>query len=391
MKWWKNLRPWQALLVICGLAAPSLPMTAGQINGDTVPVCSTGSCAKTALLDSVIQLHFEKYHFNGCILLADHGQIVYENAVGYSDYENQIPMKEDDLFQLASVSKQFTAMAIMILKDRGLVNLDDTVSKYIPGFPYQGIKVSDLLHHTSALPEYVNTSAFDRFLPDKDTLRNRDLVDIMIAHNIPLTGIPGSKYKYCNTGYAMLSVIIENVSGMTYPEFMRKNIFEPLGMKNTYCYEEIANCPNGICKVQPYKLGDSKTEQFNFITGDKGIFSCLHDMFLWDQALYSSKLVSQATLNEAFTPVVGSAGDTIKYGYGWRIYQDENGKRLIWHRGLWQTFNPAIMRYVDDNKTIIILANIIPPYSGSRLLNDIDNVWLKEPDQQTAQGNKTDD
>jgi CubicO group peptidase (beta-lactamase class C family) len=379
-----------ALLAICFTFISFTSIAGQKPGGKDTEIRSASTCEVVPLLDSIIKLHFEKYNFNGCILLAEHGKIVYENAFGYSNYADKVPMQEDDLFQLASVSKQFTSMAIMILKERGQLKLDDSVSKYIPGFPYPTIKINQLLRHTSALPEYVNTSAFDKYFPKKDTITNRDILNIMINKNLPLIGVPGKKYKYSNTGYAMLSIIIENVSGMTYPKFMRKNIFEPLGMRNTYCYEELVSCPDGICKVQPYKLKESKTEELNYITGDKGIFSSLHDMYIWDQALYSNSLVSQPTLEEAFTPGISASGDTIKYGYGWRI-NEEDGKRLIWHRGLWQTFNPAMMRYVDENKTIIILANIIPPYSGTRLLNDIGNVWIKNDEQQTAQSNPNDD
>lgn len=345
----------------------------------------SSSCEKVPLLDSVIQIQADKYNFNGCILLVENGKIIYEKAVGFANYEQKIPMENNALFQLASVSKQFTAMGIMILRERGLLKFEDSVTKYIPDFPYPDITITHLLHHTSGLPEYVNGWRFDKYFPKGDSVSNQDLVDIMRIHRLPKDFKPGTRYKYSNTGYAMLGLIIEKASGTSYPEFMKHNIFEPLHMYNTFCYADLVSCSDGICRVNPYKLRQSKSARLNNVTGDKGIFSSIWDMYRWDQALYTDQLVSFQTLDEAFSPTVNTKGDTINYGYGWRIYE-EDGKRCVWHRGLWESFNPAIMRFVDEKRTIIILANIIPPYSCSRLLKDISAVWTPK-EVQTASEN----
>lgn len=339
---------------------------------------------KAAQLDSIVKFHHEKYNFNGAILVAEEGKIIYENTIGYADFRRRIPIQTNSAFQLASVSKQFTAMAILILKERGFLSLDDKAVKYIPGFPYKTITIRHLLQHTSGLPEYVNGKAFDKYLPKNKLITNRNLLEIMKSKRMRLAFRPGTRHKYNNTGYAMLALIIEKTSRQPYHEFMETNIFQPLQMKNTFTYDQLKSCPD-TCIVNMLKPNKNKSARLNYISGDKGIYSTVEDMFLWDQSLYTDKLVSTATIEEAFTAGKTINGKSFAYGYGWRIKESDDGKRIIMHRGLWESFNPAVIRMIDDKKTLIMLSNIIPPFSSTKLINPIMKVLMeKEPVKEIA-------
>lgn len=339
---------------------------------------------KAAQLDSIVKFHHSKYNFNGAILVAEEGEIIYENSIGYADFKKRIPIQSNSVFQLASVSKQFTAMAVLILKERGFLSLDDKASKYIPDFPYKAITIRHLLQHTSGLPEYVNGKSFDRYLPKNKLITNRHLLDIMKKRRMRLAFRPGTRHKYNNTGYAMLSMIIEKAARQPYHEFMETNIFQPLSMKNTFTYDQMKSCPD-TCIVNMLKPNKNKSARLNYISGDKGIYSTVEDMFLWDQALYTDKLVSTATIEEAFTAGKTANGKSFAYGYGWRIKESDDGRKIIMHRGLWESFNPAVIRMIDDKKTLIMLSNIIPPFSSTKLINPLMKVLLeKEEKSETA-------
>ena len=292
------------------------------------------------------------------------GRIVFNKCYGLANLEEKIPVEENTNFRLASVTKQFTAMSIMILKERGLLSYNDPITKYFPGFPKIGeqITIKHLLTHTSGLVDY------EDIIPDasQEQLKDRDVLNLLkTQHGTYFT--PGTQYNYSNTGYALLALIVENVSGMDYATFLKKNIFQPLGMDNTIAYE------NGISTVSNRAYGYSQKKDGSIVfrdqsptsavLGDGGIYTSIPDYFKWDQALYGEKLVSKQTLEEAFTSEHLPDGSLTGYGFGWRI-DERHGFKLIYHNGGTCGFSTAVRRVPERKLSLVLLTNLAQGNAG---------------------------
>ena len=299
----------------------------------------------------------ERKGFNGNVLIGIQGTAIYKHSFGYSDLRTKIPLNIKSVFQLASVSKQFTAIAIMMLHEQGKLEYSDTVQKFIPNFPYKNITIRELLSHRSGLPNYMYFSG-KYWLKKKEYLTNQIVLDMMVQYKPRPEFLPDRKYKYSNTGYAMLSLIVERISGMPFHEFMDVNIFQRLGMMNTFVYDH-----NNRKTIEYETKGYNKNRRKSYedfldgVTGDKGIFSTVEDMFLWDQALYSEQIVKQSTLDEAFTPASYDYKRDNNYGFGFRLDTLADGSRIVYHGGWWRGYNSLFVRRLDDHTTIIILCN----------------------------------
>jgi CubicO group peptidase (beta-lactamase class C family) len=312
---------------------------------------------KAYQLDTFFYNMHKKRAFNGTVLIAQHGQIIYKGAFGYADLRKKDSLTTNTAFQLASVSKQFTAMAVMILKERGLLSYDDQVQKFYPQFPYNGITVRMLLTHRSGLPDYTYFS--EDFWPDrKKFLDNQEVIKMMAIHQPKPYYLPDKRYDYSNTGYSVLAAIVEKASGMKFENFMQKEVFKPLGMTHTWVY-------NGTNTAMTEKVAVGYTagrrvvanSYLNGATGDKGVYSTVEDMFKWDRALYTGKLIKATTLEEAFQP----ANKEMKkenYGYGWRLKTLECGQPVVYHGGWWHGYKSYFMRNRKDQSTVIVLTNI---------------------------------
>lgn len=284
------------------------------------------------------------------------GTIVFKKGYGLAHLEEKIPAEKRTNFRLASVTKQFTAMAILILKERGALSYDDPLSQFFPDFPEIGKKITvrHLLTHTSGLIDYEN------IMPENLTvaLRDRDVLELAKSqHGTYFT--PGTEYRYSNTGYALLALIVEKVSGETFASFLKEHIFLPLAMNDTVAYEE------GISTVPHRAYGYKETEDgFVFsdqsltssVLGDGGIYTSVMDYFKWDQALYTERLVSRATLQEAFSPARLANGTLSQYGFGWR-FEERRGTRIIYHNGSTCGFSTAVRRVPERQLSVIILSN----------------------------------
>jgi CubicO group peptidase (beta-lactamase class C family) len=300
--------------------------------------------------------------FNGAVLVARDGKILLSRGYGMASFEDRIRNRRDTVYAIASLTKAFTAMSIMILEERGLLSVDDTVADHIPGFPNgDQITIRNLLNLTSGLYEYLNN-------PDlwaNITLYHTpvELLDYFVYE--PLGFPPGTQHQYSNSNYVTLGVIVESVSGLPFREFLRFNILDPLEMDNTSYdpfevdfpdkaigYDDITTEP-----VIPTAIHAHPT--IPYAAG--GMCSTVEDLFKWDQALYTERLVSAATLDRMFTPGLGD------YGFGWYIDQlmlDGQPHKQIWHWGAYFGFHGYISRLVDDRVTIIIQFNTSPS-SGS--------------------------
>jgi len=344
------------------------------------------------LLQQFMTGQHDYFRFNGNVMVIKQGKIIYQRALGYADYNARRLLNDSSVFELASLSKQFTAMGIMICKERGLLSYDDNIKKNFPDLPYDNITIRNLLTHTSGLPSYEDQ--FEKNWDHKKIAFNKDIIEMLQKLHDTLFFKPGSKWKYSNTGYAVLAAIIEKVSGMSYNDFMAKNIFQPLGMTHSFIYNTRrstrkipANYALGFVysdSLKKYILPDS-APKYDFvyyldgIVGDGCVNTTTGDLFKWDQALYGNKLVTKSTLDEMLSPLVQmSPRDTTSfYGFGVMVQTKTSNGKIISHTGGWPGYATGITRMVDSNETIILLSN---NETNPSLLNaGIESILAGEP------------
>jgi CubicO group peptidase (beta-lactamase class C family) len=299
--------------------------------------------------------------FSGQVLIGYKGIIIYERYMGYADKENQRLIDAHSPSQLASTSKPITALAIGILKDRGLLNFDDSIQKFIPAFPYTGITLRHLLTHRSGLPEYFGMAMGKQLLQTDSLMSNDSLVQLLIDKHPKLVNQPNTKFRYRNTNYALLSYIISIVSKMSYAQFIQKNIFDVVEMNDSYVIDNTTTHKNNCCKSYKRNWIPQKDTRLDGITGDKGCYSTVQDLYKLDQALYQNKLVTPATLEEMYSPYSFERQGYQNYGLGWRMFNYPEQK-IIFHNGYWQGNNNCFYRFIYDNFTIIILGNKLNKY-----------------------------
>ena len=315
-------------------------------------------------LDSLVRA---QKNFSGVVLIAENGIPAYQKAFGYREFADQIPLQASDIFELASVSKQFTAMIIMMLKEKDLLNYDDSVSKYLE-IPYKGMTIRNLLTHTSGLPDYQDI--MDKYWNKTKVAGNPECIEYLNKYSPPKHFEPGEKYEYSNTGYMLLASIAEKASGKDFIELCRKWIFKKLKMKSTdiRTLEEKKATKNfaiGHMYVEErnkYVRADSfPSSNYTIWLGNrKGpgrISSTAADLLKWDNALYTEKLVRQSTLQEAFTPMKLNDGSFSNYGFGWELRNDPSFGKIVQHNGDNPGYKTQIIRYIDKKKTMIILNN----------------------------------
>ncbi|MDD2962511.1 MAG: serine hydrolase [Bacteroidales bacterium] len=300
----------------------------------------------------------KKHRFNGSIVISFKGFPIYSNAVGLADFSRRDSLTTQAPFQLASVSKSFTAMAVMILKERGLVQFDDTLTTHIPEFPYKNITIRHLLNHTSGLPNYMYLA--DKYWPKELEMSNEDMLELLIRRKQPLYFKPGSRFDYSNTGYAILALLVERKAGISFGDFARKNIFEPIGMFHTFTYNP-GLLDTIAVQVKGYRYPARRGNEYpndpvNNVLGDKSIYSTAEDLALYERAWVSPVLVSDSTLQEAYTKPVLKNKREVNYGFGWR-FKEVNGKEVVFHNGLWHGFTSTITRFVESDLTVIVLTN----------------------------------
>lgn len=308
-----------------------------------------------ARIDSALTYLNQRELFNGTVLIAEKGKVVYKKAFGVRSAQGE-PLTTASSFNLASVSKQFYAMMAMMLMEQGKLAYDDPVKKYLAKFPYDGVTIRHLLNQTSGLPEYFDIAQGRMTL--LDTLTNAAMIDILAERKPPLVFVPGTKWEYCNTNYTTLASVVEAVSGMKPEQFLQQYIARPLKMNDTYIYH-LKQGQYPASRVFGFRTEGGKRVpddlvRFDGIVGDGNVYSSVEDLLKWDQALYTEKLVKKATLQEAFTPGRLKNGDATSYGFGWGV--EESGKKLL-HTGGWVGFRTIIVRYTDKNQTLIVLDN----------------------------------
>lgn len=292
--------------------------------------------------------------FNGSILIAKNGVVVYEKYAGYKDFRAKDSLTAETPLQIASTSKTLTSAAVLMLVQQGKLSLDAPVYQFFPGFPYPDVTVKMLLSHRSGLPEYLyffEKNGWDR----NKFATNDDVINALITWQPGRASNVDRRFDYCNTNFVLLASIVEKVSGVPFPEFMKKNIFEPLQMNNTYVF----TINDTGRSTQSYDWRNSKW-QMDFSDGtygDKNVYSTPRDLLKWDQALYSGKIISKELQDLAYTPLSNERRTLHNYGLGWRLLVYPNGKKVVYHNGRWHGFNSAFGRLTDEKVTIIMLTN----------------------------------
>jgi len=339
------------------LYTPPRPITSGfePVEKEEVVIVDTKLVKK-------IERYFSRRYgwrsFNGAVLFAEKGKVVYKGAFGYGDIRGKRDLLTTETpFQLASVTKPLTSTAILMLHEWGDLSIKDSVQKFIPNFPYEGVTIEHLLIQKSGLPEYLYFS--DKHWENwSATITNDDVLCLMETYEPTRYYRPDYRYNYVNTNYCLLASIIERVSGKTYRDFMQKHIFDPLEMYDSFVYQKDASS-------LPTTLGHDKRRRkikdshYNGVVGDKGIYSSVEDLLRFDQSFYNNTLLCPETIELAFTPAHRRLHSHDNYGMGWRVNTKKNGDKIVYHGGWWKGYNSYFIRMPYSEKTIIVLTNCI--------------------------------
>jgi CubicO group peptidase (beta-lactamase class C family) len=323
--------------------------------------------SKVEKIDHLMNHCFDNGIFNGTILVSEDGEIIYRKAFGIANKEKKEMLEPDYQFYLGSVSKQFTTMAIMLLKHEGKLDYSDKLIKYFPEFESfaSDVTIKHMMNHTSGIPDHYG------LIQPKDGLTNNDAKRALLIHN-RLSFKPGEKYRYSNGAYVMLAMVAEKASGESLHNYLERKVFTPLGMNNTMVYDKKYDIAKQAIGYNEY--GDKADYKF-FTTGAGGIYSTIDDLYKWDQALYTDEIIPQEYLKEAFTPTLLNDSSISYYGYGWAIHE---GKNIVMHTGALAGFRTFISRNLDDKSSIIFLTNNGNALSLGGVVNGINHILDEE-------------
>ena len=294
--------------------------------------------------------------FNGGIIVAQNGAIIFEQYNGTGHLPGTDTITQNTALHIASISKTFTAMAVLKLQQDGKINIDDAFSKYFPAFNYPDITIRSLLSHRSGLPNYnyfMESLGWDK----SRYVTNEDVLNYLITRKAELKDIsaPNTHFTYCNTNYALLALLIEKTSGLKYAAYIKQQFFIPLQMKNSYVFT-LAD----TLKAIPSYNWRGTPENFNFLDavyGDKNIYTTPGDLLTWDRALYSNLIFTNETLEQAYAPYSNERPGMRNYGLGWRMNIFPEGNKIIYHNGWWHGSNATFIRLIKEKATIIVIGN----------------------------------
>ena len=333
---------------------------------------------KKTLMESLAREAHEKGGFNGAWLYAEHGEIVSKGAMGFRDPDNTLPIQEDTIFQLASVSKQFTATAVMLLLREGLLCLEDKITKYFPELTaYEGVTVRHLLTHTGGVPDYFDDA--DWFIniwkEEHRVPGNDEIIRFLCETELKPSFAPGEKLEYSNTGYNLLALLVERLSGVPYEAFLQKNIFEPAGMSSTCCchirrdgvhfenYARASVIENGRYVADMDSVKVSEVAAFDGLNGDDYVYTTIFDMFAWDRALRDGTVLTLEEQQLMYTPAKLNSGEDavydedegLGYGFGWGVGRDEKSGLIVSHSGGMPGVITWFERWIDADRVLVML------------------------------------
>jgi CubicO group peptidase (beta-lactamase class C family) len=330
-------------------------------------------------------------NFSGGILVAKNGEVIYEKYSGKIDFRKNDSLTSSTSLHIASTSKTFTSIAILRMVMEGKLSLTDTLDKFFPRFPYPDITIKMLLTHRSGIPNYLYFMSNHKWgiLPNKKWNRqyatNQDVLKMMYDKKPDPTGKPDGRFNYCNTNYLLLALVIEKLSGKSFPEYMQQHFFAPLQMNNSYVF----TLKDTLTSTPTFKDNNNFWE-YDFLDatyGDKNIYTTPQDLLKWDQALYTDQVIRKSLLDSAFAPYSFEKQSVHNYGFGWRLQILPNGKKVVYHFGKWHGSNAAFARLMDEKVTIIVLGNKFNRaiYDAAILCYDIFGDYqqriLNEPDE----------
>ncbi len=298
--------------------------------------------------------------FRGAVLVGINGKVAFEKGYGFADEEWNALNTVQTKFRIASLTKQFTAACILLLQERGKLSVHDPVSRYVPDLPqeWQAITIHELLTHTSGVPNYPGMPRIENEL-NRTGATPRQILEV--AATRPLDFKPGTKLQYTNTGYVLLGMVIEKISGMSYANFLQKEIFTPLGMKDSG-YDIVSKIlPQ---RASGYIVKDGHISNSDFIDisipfAAGGIYSTVDDMYRWNEALANGKLLSSASIDQMFGIYPETLFEGMHYGYG-VVIAERFGRQLYYHGGGVKGFESVIQRYPKERLCIVVLENLDP-------------------------------
>ena len=375
---------------------------------------------KKTMMENLAREAFGKGGFNGTWLYAEGGEIVSKGALGWRDPESTLPITEDTIFQLASVSKQFTAAAVMLLVRQGLLGLEDEITAFFPEIPYPGVTVRHLLNHTSGIPDYFEDA--DWFIriwkEEKRVPGNEEILRVLCETKAKAYFAPGEGLEYSNTGYNLLALLVERLSGTPYEDFLQKNIFEPAGMHSTRCchirrdgvpfenYARATVIENGryVADMDSVKVSD--VAAFDGLNGDDYVYTNIFDMLAWDRALRESKVLTLEEQRLMYTPGKLNSGEDavydedegLGYGFGWGVGRDEERGLIVSHSGGMPGVITWFERWIDADRVLVMLFSRDPwdyragvgAWNGLRAvaagkepepIRTIEEIAVKDPDK----------
>ncbi|MBO7625367.1 MAG: beta-lactamase family protein [Bacteroidales bacterium] len=327
-------------------------------------VCLTMGCtalsAQSGARDSarmqlaqLFQTIVKEKRFNGSMLVADDQGVLFQRTNGYARLAGGKRLHAASQFEVASVSKQFTAISILMLQEAGLLSLEDSLERFFPFFPYHGITIRQLLCHRSGLPDYLEFAL--PYSNDLEPMSNEELLQLLTLEHPEPESPPDTRFSYSNTGYAVLASVVEKVSGLTFEDFVLRNIFEPLEMNHSRFFTEACTVPSLFTIGHRRNKSVYERDALSGVVGDKGIMTTTADLHQW--FFHIGALVSDSTLAMAWTPQNGDMDSCANYGFGWRLSCDAQGNRLVYHGGLWNG-NHCLMLYRPcDHTFLLFLSN----------------------------------
>lgn len=324
--------------------------------------------------------------FNGNILYSKNDSIVFMGSYGYSNMEMGKSLNANTLFDLASCSKQFTAVSIIQLIEKGLLSYHTKVNDIIEGFPYTEITIDHLLRHQSGLPKFQNLLYDKKYWNRKHAAQSKDVLRLLSELNLDLRFIPGTKYEYSNTGYVILSVIIEKLSGQTYRGYVEHELFQKAGMDASQVQPSSQYQPDSQNLALGYTLNkrkdlyqkveiDKDHKHINWmsnVVGGRGIFTSIIDLEKWKQSIRYNKLISEDNKKRMFTPDSISS----KYGYGFAIYNTQSKGKWVYHNGSWSGYKTMTLYLPETNEYLVILSNNRFEETYNKMEEDLYNLIL---------------
>lgn len=316
-------------------------------------------------IDSIIEASIDPQGPGLAVAVAQNGDCLHCKGYGLANMEWSTPVTTDTVFRLASLTKPFTATAILLLQQQEKLNISDPITSYFPDFPadWNSITIEHLLTHTSGIKNYNDLDGFIRIWSRAD-LSPRELTTLFA--DLPLECVPGSQFSYTNSNYVLLGLLIETLSGMSYDEFIRTHIFAPLGMNRSYYMLRGSIIPRraaGYVRASqnnPYAYRGYLHAPFRSVTtsySSGGLGSTLEDLLIWDNALRANTLLDKELQKRITTPALLSNGQSSTYGLGWYI-EDQLGHRVAYHPGDIEGFSTLMVRFLDLPITLILLANL---------------------------------